>query len=151
MSDNWIAIVPEDPNFVPDADTHAAALDLFRDIAPDSEEIEIKLSEKIQLFDCGANLDRIICPRCAQEISIDCWQHWMDDDHDGSGFLLKAYSTQCCNSTVRLDELRYERPQAFARFGIEAMNPHIGDLSDGQISEFQAILGTSLRTVYQHI
>ena len=151
MSDYWIAIVPEDPNFVPDADTHAAALDLFRAIAPDAEEIQIKLSEQIQLFDCGANLERIICPHCKHEISIDWWQDRVDDDHDGRGFLLGTYAAECCGSAVRLNELRYEWPQAFARFGIDAMNPNIGELGSGQISEFEAILGTPLRAIHQHI
>jgi hypothetical protein len=75
----------------------------------------------------------------------------MDDDHDENGFQLATYSAPCCGGSVGLDELRYEWPQAFARFGIDAMNPNIGELSDQQRSEFERILGTPLRTIYQHI
>lgn len=56
MSDNWIAIVPEDPRFVPSAPAQIRARDRFSEIAPDADEIEIKVSENVQFFDCGANL-----------------------------------------------------------------------------------------------
>ena len=151
MSDHWIAIVPEDPNFVPNPQTHEAALRLFRATAPEAEGIEIKLSDKIQFFDCGGNLERITCPQCGDHIAIDWWQDRMDDDHDGIGFRLADFPAPCCGAQVRLDELQYEWPQAFARFGIDAMNPNIGELPDGQRQEFESILGTPLRTIYQHI
>jgi hypothetical protein len=131
--------------------THEIALELFESIAPEADEIEVKLSDKIQFFDCGANLERIICPRCGEEISIDWWQDRMGDDHDGNGFQLAKYSAPCCGASVSLDDLRYEWPQAFARFGIDAMNPNIDELSDEQRSAFERILGTPLRTVHQHI
>ena len=151
MSDHRIALVPQDPNFVPDPQTYDVALELFESIAPEADEIEVKLSDKIQFFDCGANLERIICPRCGQEILVDWWQDRMGDDHDGNGFQLAKYSAPRCEAFVGLDELRYEWPQAFARFGIDAMNPNIGRLSDEQRSAFECILGTPLRTIYQHI
>jgi hypothetical protein len=151
MSDHWIALVPQDPNFVPDPQTHDDALNLFQAIAPDADEIEIKLSDTIQFFDCGTNFERILCPRCGQQLLLDWWQDRMGDDHDGNGFQLAKYSTPCCGAFVGLDELRYEWPQAFARFGIDAMNPNIGELSDDHRGEFERILGTPLRTIYQHI
>ncbi len=151
MSDNWIALVPEDPSFVPDPSTHESALGLFRELAPNADEIEIKLSDQIKFFDCGANLESITCPHCNQEIGLDWWQDRMEDDHDGRGFKLAEYSAPCCRTAVNLNALRYEWPQAFARFGIDAMNPDIGELSDDQRHEFERILGTRLRTIYQHV
>ncbi|MEM0897375.1 MAG: hypothetical protein AAGJ79_10865 [Verrucomicrobiota bacterium] len=151
MSDNWIAIVPEDPGFVPRAETQQTALEMFQEIAPDADEIEIKLSDKVQFFDCGANLEKITCPKCGEEVSGDWWQDRMDDDFESNGFRLSEYAAPCCSASVRLDELRYDWPQAFARFGIDAMNPNIGELSDGQRRGFEQILGTPLRTIYQHI
>src|SRR5688572_13335901 len=127
MSDNWIAIVPEDPTFVPCSQTHEAALEYFQAIAPDADEIEVKVSDKIQFFDCGANLERITCPHCGQEIPTDWWQDRMDDDYDGEGFLLSEHCAPCCGASIRLDELRYVWPQAFARFAIDVMNPGIGE------------------------
>ena len=151
MSDSWIAIVPVDADFVPDPATHEVALEFFRQIAPDVEEVEIKLTDQIQFFDCGANLEQIICLCCDREISIDWWQDRMEDDHNGHGFRLAQYSTPCCEASVSLNELRYDWPQAFARFGIDAMNPNIGQLPDEQRREFERILGTPIRIIYQHI
>lgn len=151
MSDHWIAIVPENPGFVPGPSTHGTALGLFRQIAPNADEIAIKLSNQIEFFDCGANLERITCPHCDQEIAIDWWQDRMEEDYEGRGFRLDEYSAPCCVGALTLNALRYDWPQAFARFGIHAMNPNIDELSDDQRREFERILGTPLRTIYRHI
>lgn len=151
MSDHWIAIVPKDPKFVPDPQAQGQALELFRAMAPDAENFEIRLSERIQLFDCGANLEGIICPRCGYEISIEWWQDRMVDDYDGCGFQLAEYSAPCCQASIRLDELQYVSPQAFARFGIKAMNPNIAEIPEEQQRKLEQILGTPLLTIHQHL
>ena len=151
MSDNWIAIVPEDPDFIPEFESQNTALELFRMIAPESDEIEIKLSEGVQLFDCGTNLERIICPHCNREIPTDWWQDQIDEDHDGNGFLMKRYPTPCCQTAFSLNQLRYEWPQAFGRFAIDAMNPNIERLHEEQREAFERILGTPLKIVLQHV
>jgi hypothetical protein len=45
----------------------------------------------------------------------------------------------------------YEWPQGFGRFALDAMNPNIGILQDRYKLEFEEILGTKLRVIYQHI
>jgi hypothetical protein len=71
MSDNWIRLIPEDPQFVPDKGRQRHARDRFAEIAAEADEIEIKVSEKVEFFDCGANLERICCPSCYSEISVE--------------------------------------------------------------------------------
>jgi len=44
MSDNWIQLIPEDPRFIPDEAQQKLAVRRLREIAPDSEEIEIKVA-----------------------------------------------------------------------------------------------------------
>ena len=39
----------------------------------------------------------------------------------------------------------------FGRFGLDARNPNIGELEDRYKREFEEILGTKLRVIYQHI
>jgi hypothetical protein len=151
MSDNWIAIIPKDPRHVPDATRLKRARDRFAEIAPDADEIEIKISDQIEFFDCGANLERITCPSCNAEISTEWWQDRMDDDCVDGGFALARYSTPCCGATHSLDQLLYEWPQGFARFAIDAMNPNIDKLSGEHEAEFAEILGMPLRVIYQHI
>jgi hypothetical protein len=150
MSDNWIALIPEDPRFVPDAAKQRRARDRFAEIAPAADEIEVKISEKVKFFDCGANFECILCPSCGAEVPIAWWQDRMDEDYD-DGFKLSAYATPCCGVNRTLHELVYEWPQGFGRFAIDAMNPNIGKLDDRYKHEFEAILGTKLRVIYQHI
>src|SRR5437879_11799207 len=107
MSDHWIALIPEDPRFVPDPAKRERARDRFSQIAPDAEEIEIKVSEKVRFFDCGQNFERIRCPSCGAEIPVNWWQNRMDDDSggdvwqdrieddSGDGFTLAPYATPC--------------------------------------------------------
>ena len=54
-------------------------------------------------------------------------------------------------STVTLNDLQYDWPQGFGRFALQAMNPNIGKLNAAQMAEFERILGTKLRVIYQHI
>ena len=150
MSDNWIALIPEDPRFVPEAAKQRQAADRFAEIAPEADEIEIKVSEAVEFFDCGANFERILCPSCRAEVSFAWWQDRMDEDY-GDGFRLATYTTPCCGASCTLHELVYEWPQGFGRFALDAMNPNIGKLEDSYRREFEDILGTKLRVIYQHI
>jgi hypothetical protein len=50
-----------------------------------------------------------------------------------------------------LHELGYDWPQGFGRFALDAMNPNIGELDDRLKTQFEKILGTKLRVIYQHI
>ena len=74
----------------------------------------------------------------------------MDEDYR-EGFKLTSYSTPCCGAKVTLHELDYEWPQGFGRFALDVMNPNIGKLDDKYKLEFEDILGTKLRVIYQHI
>jgi hypothetical protein len=150
VSDNWIALIPEDPRFIPDAAKQSRARDRFTEIAPEADEIEIKAGEKVEFFDCGANYERILCPSCRSEILIAWWQDRMDEDY-GNGFMLASYATPCCRAQYTLHDLVYEWPQGFGRFALAAMNPNIGKLEERHKQEFEEILGTKLRVIYQHI
>jgi len=69
----------------------------------------------------------------------------------GDGFKLATYATPCCGKKHTLHELVYDWPQGFARFAVDAMNPDIGKLEERHKREFEIILGTKLRVIYQHI
>jgi hypothetical protein len=45
----------------------------------------------------------------------------------------------------------YDAPQGFGRFALEVMNASIGKLAEEYKCEFEEILGTKLRVVYQHL
>jgi hypothetical protein len=65
--------------------------------------------------------------------------------------MLAEYKTPCCNASMTLHELVYEWPQGLGRFALEVMNPRIGKLDDRYKKEFEEILGTRLRVIYQHL
>ena len=150
MSDNWIVLIPVDPHFIPDAEKQSMARIRLAAIAPDADEVEIIISESVQFFDCGTNLEKILCPSCGKEIPLAWWQERMDDDYQ-KGFKLDRYRTPCCSEASTLRELTYDWPQAFGRFALEAMNPNIGTLEEGHRRELEEILETELIVVYQHI
>ena len=149
MSDNWIAVIPENPEHIPSAECQNQALSFFWSIAPEADEIEIRLSDHLMFFDCGANLESISCPNCGKGIPIDWWQDRMGEDYEFTS--LKSHALPCCEKLSTLAELEYDWPQGFAKFGIDAMNPKIGILSDEEKGKFEEILGTPLRIIYQHI
>ncbi len=96
MSDNWIRLIPEDPSFIPDAAKQMRARARFAEIAPDADEIEVKVCDKVEFFDCGGNFERILCPSCHSEIAVAWWQDRMNEDYN-EGFILARYATPCCN------------------------------------------------------
>lgn len=150
MSDDWIVIIPEDPDAVPDPQLQQRARDLLAQFAPDSEEISVESYDQIQFFDCGGNFSRVLCPSCSVEIPVDWWQDRMAEDY-ADGFAMSDYSTPCCGVSCNLNSLVYDWPQGFARFSLQAMNPNIGNLQDEACVELAAALGLPIRVIYRHI
>lgn len=150
MSDDWIILVPEEPRFVPDQSRQQLAQARFAEIAPEADAVEVKVFDRVTFFDCGVNFERVQCPSCGSEIPVEWWQDRMDEDDD-DGFRLEAYAAPCCGARSTLNDLVYAWPQAFGRFALEAMNPNLGELDAALRREFEQLLGTRLRIVYQHI
>lgn len=146
MSDNWIALIPEDPHLIPDRAKRDRARDRFAEIAPNADEIEVKISETVEFFDCGTNFERVLCPACQSEIPIAWWQDRMEEDYS-HGFKLVAYTTLCCEASFTLHELIYEWPQGFGRFVLDAMNPNIGKLEE-VISKYRNTLVQAVEIVF---
>jgi len=150
MSDNFLILIPQDPNHVPTADQQSEAGRRMRGLAPNADEIKTETFETVQFFDCAANFSSVSCPHCRSEIPQDWWGDKMDADYE-DGFQLASYDAPCCGKAANLHELVYDWPQGFGRFAVTAMNPGIGLLSDQQREEFEALLGTKLRVIYNHL
>jgi hypothetical protein len=150
MSDNWIIVIPEAADHVPSPDARRKAVELFRSIAPRADEVKEEASEKVRFIDCGANLERTLCPVCGAELEMEWWREKMDEEAD-AGFPLRSITLPCCSAQKSLDQLTYDWPQGFARFSVEAMNPDIPDLTDEQMRAFESVLGCRVRKVLQHI
>lgn len=162
MSDNWITLVAQPPNFVPHAHDQQQALAQFKAMAPDADEVQLVEHDGVQLFDCGANLEAITCPHCTALVDMDWWGETMgldyaagQQEHDtpetAPAFGLADHAAPCCGKAVSLNRLIYDWPQAFGRFAISAMNPNISRISEPQLEAFQNTLKCDLIVVYQHL
>jgi len=80
MSDHWIGIIPRDPFFVPSDEAIEKAASYMDEVAPESEEIESKVTEAVYFRDCGENLETIRCPVCEAELSVAWWSEQMGDE-----------------------------------------------------------------------
>lgn len=149
MSDNWIIIIPGEPNYVPPRDAQERAVSLFKSFAPRADEIRMEVSDAIRFIDCGANFSAIFCPHCRKEVSIDWWQEAMKGEAE-AGFPLNQRMLPCCAASATLHDLKYDWPQGFARFSLEVMNAGIGDLSPEQLTSLEQALECPIRKILQH-
>ncbi len=68
-----------------------------------------------------------------------------------AGYPLRLIELPCCRAKHTVADLKYDWPQGFAKFGVEAMNPDIADLSEENLKEFERLLGCNVRKILQHI
>jgi hypothetical protein len=149
MSDEYITIIPEQPDFVPDTARQIQAISYFGSLVSQSPNIQRQVSNQIQFIDCGQYFKYVKCPSCDATIDTDTWLDWMKADFSGEGFSLNFHKMTCCQESFTLQRLKYHFPQGFARFQLSAINSNIGQLSDIQISQFEQILECSVRAIYR--
>jgi hypothetical protein len=148
MSDNYISVIPEIPDFVPERDKELSSIAYLRSITPPGIEIDSSISDRIKLVDCGNNFQGISCPSCEANIDIETWQIWMEMDFEDEGFNLNLHEMKCCKNKHTLNDLIYHLPQGFARFILSAANTDI-QLTPDQLEKFELILGCPVRVIYK--
>jgi hypothetical protein len=168
VSDNALALVPTEPRFVPPPERHEAAKRALRGFAPDSGQITATAFDEIHLVHPFVNLERIRCPRCRNEISLDWWHEVIDDlaleKSEGpapGGKLINLgvvtalasldTTTPCCGTRISLADLDYDFPVGFGMFVLEALNPNIEGLSREALAELESEVGTPLRQIWTHL
>jgi hypothetical protein len=148
MSDNNVILIPEDPRLIPACEKQMHAMRTFRQLAPDSDQVEIKVVDRVRFVDCGQNFERVLCPACGKQFDFEWWNERMHEDFmDGSP--LREIELPCCKAKRSLHDLRYEWPQGFALFSLHVKNPSFGKLSREQVASMEAVLGCPLRVIYQ--
>ncbi len=153
MSDSWIVVIPADPMYQPNERQKKNLLAELAILAPKAEEVAIEVEgEHIQFFDCGENFETVKCPACQSELSNGIWGDWMSEDYgEGPGFDLARRELPCCSATLTLNELTYDMPQGFARFGVGAMNCDRPNLTTADRQILDAAIGTRVRIIYRYI
>ena len=150
MSDSWIIIIPNDPQFVPTMESQKGAEEYMRRIAGNADAVSMEATEDVRFIHCGENLESINCPHCANEISTDWWQDQMDYQFEHA-YTLDPIPLPCCGRLESLARLNYNWPQGYARFSVEAMNPDVPDLTETQVGEFENLLGCRVLKILQRI
>jgi hypothetical protein len=149
MSDRYLILIAEDPKFEPDEEQLELAREFLEEIAGESDATEVTHSGELKFFDCGEDFEEVQCPRCGRELFIDWWQERMDEAVRGERIQLKKLTMPCCDGKATLHELRYDMPQGFGTFSIQAMNPEINELDEDAQGELEQIVGTKLRVIWR--
>ena len=150
MSDSFVRLIPASAAYVPTADACRQAVEIARSTIANVGLVSCQTWDEVQFFDPGANLERVVCPKCRAEIAIEKWQIWMNSAF-ASQFANLAIQTTCCQAEADLNALVYEWPAGFARMCLEVHSKDPGsDLTDRAILELERVLGCQLRQVFVH-
>jgi hypothetical protein len=148
VSDNYLRIIPDDPEFVPSLDCERRAVRELSALVPHAE-IEAQRSDRVQFVDQGGNFERVLCPHCGAEITTTDWQAAMDQAWLGS-FADLNFQTSCCRRSANLNDLVYERPAGFARFTLEVSGNGLCFLPEEKVGTISEALGCRVRQVMAH-
>ncbi|MEO3817756.1 hypothetical protein [Plantactinospora sp. B24E8] len=154
MSEFYISAIPTAVHWQPTSAAAEAAEVYVRRIFPDPDgtmqEVKVEFHDRIAVIHPGENLERITCPRCRGDISLD----WFDalvtlaegefDNLDGT--------MPCCGTVLPLDTLDYDWPCGYARFEIgirDACRPEY-EFTEAELAELGNILGHPVRQILAH-
>jgi hypothetical protein len=149
MSDAFVRLIPVVPGFVPSEEAATTALEHIRRALPDADEVGARVTDEVSFVDAGANFESACCPLCRSEIDQDWWGDAVGRAAE-TDFADLTVTVPCCGGQPSLNDLRYEMPQGFARFVIEAMNPNVDELPEGLVGEIADILRHEIRVIWAH-
>lgn len=150
MSAHFLRFIPTEPMFVPSAEQRRRAVALVKARFRGARDVSFRLTDRVELVDCGQNFEHVRCPSCGAELAIETWQDAMDEAYDGAGFGDLSYRTECCGHETTLNDLDYSFPMGFARACLALRDPG-GEIPEGLVSELEALLGSKLRIIHAHL
>ena len=152
MSDNWIRIVPTDPEWTPDQEHEATAVRLLRKLMPGAEDVSVERSAEIAFIDAGSNQGATSCRRCGTSVSEEWWAAALSRSYDNSRFNDRMMPVPCCGAPTDLNDLDYgDFPVAFASWWVDCTNPDAGRLNEQAVGSISDALGHPVTIVYQHM
>ena len=154
MSDNYVSLITTGPTWQPTQQAAAQAEAYIRSVFADpdgAQEVTVAFYDRITVVDAGENLERITCPRCADEISL-AWYGDLIEQTEGE-FDDLTVTVPCCAATIGLETLRYDWPCGFARFEIAVLNPARAECEcrAEELSVVAALLGHPVCQILAHI
>ncbi|MEV4412928.1 hypothetical protein [Catellatospora sp. NPDC049609] len=153
MSETYLSVIPTDATWQPALEAGHAADRVFARMVPDTEELDAKWHERIQLVEAGSNLAEIRCPSCAGQVDMDWWDDLVDAAYEDEeeGWTGLDVAVPCCGVVVSLNDLRYDWPTGFARFELSARSPDRGWLTEEELAELAETLGHPVRQIMARI
>ncbi|WP_326632753.1 MULTISPECIES: hypothetical protein [unclassified Streptomyces] len=153
MSDNYLTVIPTDPYWRPSKDAADRAAAVLSGMLPDDDArhgLEAKWHDSVEVVFCGANLEKISCPRCRAESTPGWWGEAVSERYN-EGFSTLMVTVPCCDAETSLNELVYDWPMGFAQFRIEVLYPNRAWLTDEELASLANTLGHPLRQILIHI
>ena len=147
MSDTFLRIIPVDPTFVPAADAQKSATARLGEALPAADGIEGRVTDEVAFVDAGENFESVSCPRCGSENDQEWWGEAVGRAAEND-FEELDVTLPCCGGQSTLNELRYEMPQGFARFVLEATNPNIEQLPEHLVRALSDALRCEIRAIW---
>ena len=149
MSDSFLRIIPQEPDFLPSEEATQAIVSAMRSLVSAQSSIKSKQFPGIQFVDQGGNFERVLCPNCQRDVT-DQWPAWMTESAK-SGFSSRSVGFTCCGMETDLNDLIYQWPAGFSRFVLEIVSPNpSGWLAEGDQCRIEAILGCRIRQILAH-
>lgn len=161
MSTNYLLLIPVSPDYVPSDSARKQAVAMLQTLFPGKgSKVEGHIADSIGLVAPGENFERILCPFCLSELTIEWWHDVMDRAYT-TNFTNLDISTPCCHAETSLNDLRYEWPAGFARFTLQVCDPSTlesfkynpnynepPEMREEILLTLQDILGCELRTIW---
>jgi len=149
MSDNYLILIPTDPNWQPDNDAAQRTGKVIDELAPEAEDIEAFAMDEVEFFDCGENFESAKCPHCGADVT-----EWWPEAMDRAGELSfgdLSTTMPCCGRPASLNDLVYDMPQGFAQFAISVTEPGIEELDGAAPRKLGEALGHPVRAIWQRV
>jgi hypothetical protein len=149
MSDDWLRLIPTEPEYQPTTAAAERARELLVTFVPDARQVAVAFKPTVQFFHPGLNWSGVRCSACGADA-----QNWWEPamtaaaEHAFSNLRVKA---ACCATELSLNDLCYPWAAGFARFVIEMMNPNISALTADELELLGVTLGCELRTIWVHL
>lgn len=148
MSESYTYIISADPRHRLSEDTAVQVLELLRrHILPDTT-IAYEQFSQLRFIDSGQNFSQVCCPYCNKVIT-DWWSAEMERCHS-SGFSDLYVVVPCCQLTTMLSQLQYSWLCGFAGYAFRIGKAE-KRLSSKLLTEIEALIGTGLVLIYQHV
>lgn len=147
MSDDWLFVIPSDPEYVPIPATQQMAFALFSSFVGKADDLAFRETSAVEFIDPGGNFESVTCPACGADLS-EWWQQAAEAAY-ANEFSDLTVEVPCCGAQGSLNDLIYSWPAGFARFRLQARNP-TGDVDDTQLRLLANVMKGDLRLVKAH-